>query len=300
HIERGSLDLSALRAVVLDEADEMLDLGFAEDLEFILAAAPPRLHDTIRAATERARARGHIRSLGKLTEEAETGRRLAEAPPLLVRETALADGTPIAEALAAMLRSYLLSLPTDRVRLLSRYRIVDVARKVVGVGSVGTSCWVILLEGIDAGDPLFLQVKEAQPSVLAANVRRAAPFRNQGQRVVMGQRMIQGSPDIFLGYGAVAGRQRSGDFYVRQLADMKGSFGFEESDSDWQERLPAHAALCGWALALAHAKSGDPATISGYCGTGKALPEALARFALAYIEQTLADHAALVALQSAG
>lgn len=261
----------------------------------ILAAAPPRLHPAITSATDRARARGHLRSLGKLTEMTEAGRRLAEAPPTLVREAALSDGTSMAEAQAAMLRSYVSSLPLDRKRLLSRYRIVDLARKVVGVGSVGTSCWVLLLEGLDADDPLFLQVKEAGPSALANNVRRAMPFRNQGQRVVLGQRMIQGSPDILLGYGAVVGRHLSGDFYVRQLADMKGGFSFEEEQRDWQERLLAQAALCGWALALAHAKSGDPAMISGYCGHGEALASAIADFALAYLDQTIADHAAFVA-----
>ena len=101
-----------------------------------------------------------------------------------------------------MLRSYIDSLPLDRRQLLSRYRIVDVARKVVGVGSVGTGCWVVLLKGIDDDDPLFLQVKEAQPSVLAPYVEGTLPFENQGQRVVVGQRLTQGSPDIFLGWGA--------------------------------------------------------------------------------------------------
>ncbi len=279
-------------------------MGFLElwyDLiseEAILAAAPPRLHRVIREATDRARARGHLRSFGKLTEPSETGRRLAEEPPILVRETALTDGTPIDQVLSDVLRSYVRSIPPDRARLLSRYRIADIARKVVGVGSVGTSCWVILLEGLNDDDPLFLQVKEARPSVLAGQVKRVVPFRNQGQRVVLGQRMIQGSPDIFLGYGSVAGRQLSGDFYVRQLADMKGGFTFDEGDRDWQDRLPALAALCGWALALAHAKSGDPAMISGYCGTSDALADAMVNFARAYLDQTLADHAALVAQQA--
>ena len=110
------------------------------------------------------------------------------------------------------------TLRVDRRRLLSRYRIVDAARKVVGVGSVGTACWVVLLQGVDEDDPLFLQVKEAQPSVLAPHVDHKLPFDNQGRRVVVGQRMTQGSPDIFLGWCEIDGKH----FYVRQLADMKG------------------------------------------------------------------------------
>jgi len=265
------------------------------DEQKILAAAPPRLHPDIRAATDKARTRGHIRSLGKLTQEADGVRRLVEEPPALIRETHLADGTPITEMLDAVLTSYIGSLPPDRARLLSRYRLVDIARKVVGVGSVGTSCWVILMEGMDAGDPLILQVKEARPSVLAAHVRKPIPVSNEGRRVVMGQRLIQGSPDVFLGYGSVAGRQVSGDFFLRQLADMKGGFSFDEGERDWAGKLPKLVALCGWALALAHAKSGDPAMIAGYCGRSDALPDAIATFSMAYADQTTADHAALVA-----
>jgi hypothetical protein len=107
--------------------------------------------------------------------------------------------------------------------------------------------------------------------------------------------MIQGSPDIFLGYGAVVGHRLSGDFYVRQLADMKGGFSFDEGQRDWAEKLPRQAALCGWALALAHAKSGDAAMIAGYCGSSDAFPDAIQQFALAYMDQTFADHDQLVA-----
>lgn len=304
HIGGGPVDAhkaaKAAAASYVRHMGRYAEMGFLEvwydliDEQRILDAAPPRLHPDIRAATDKARARGHVRSLGKLTEGDGPDRRLAHDPPILVREETLSDGTPLAEVLDAMFRSYVRSLPPDRVRLLSRYRLVDVARKVVGVGSVGTSCWVLLMQGIDEGDPLFLQVKEARESVLAPHVRLKLPMANQGQRVVFGQRMIQGSPDIFLGYGAVAGRQLAGDFYMRQLADMKGGFSFDEGQRDWAEKLPEQAALCGWALALAHAKSGDAAMISGYCGRSDALPEAMARFALAYTEQTLADHELLV------
>jgi hypothetical protein len=185
-----------------------------------------------------------------------------------------------------MLQAYIESLPIDRRLLLSRYRIVDTARKVVGVGSVGTGCWVILLQGIDSDDPLFLQVKQAQPSVIAPYVTQKLRFENQGRRVVVGQRLAQGSPDIFLGWGQVDGK----DFYVRQLADMKGSVKFNESDPSSIDGFAEYCALCGWALALAHAKSGDPAMIAGYCGNSDVLDEAIGGFAMAYARQTDEDH----------
>ena len=187
-----------------------------------------------------------------------------------------------------MLRAYLASLPEDRKRLLARYRIVDVARKTVGVGSVGTSCWVVFLQGLDADDPLFLQVKEAGPSVLAAYVKTKLNIEHQGRRVVVGQRLTQGSPDIFLGWGEVKQRQ----FFVRQLADMKGSARFDGGEESLEGFEP-YCEICGWALALAHAKSGDPAVIAGYCGKSDELDEAMGRFALAYQAQTEADHEAL-------
>jgi hypothetical protein len=188
----------------------------------------------------------------------------------------------------------------DRRRLLSRYRIIDVARKVVGVGSVGISCWVVLLEEHGAGNPLFLQVKEARESVLARYLDRKRAIKQQGRRVVIGQRMIQGSPDIFLGWGPVKPVNGSGHYYVRQLADMKGGLNFNEGDREALGGLAKYCGLCGWALALAHAKSGDPAIISGYCGTGDALPDAISKFSLAYLEQTERDHAALQTAARAG
>jgi len=160
---------------------------------------------------------------------------------------------------------------------------------VVGVGSVGTGCWLILLEGVDNEDPLFLQVKEAQPSVLAPYVDLALSFDNHGQRVVVGQRATQGSPDIFLGWGEVDGRH----FYVRQLADMKSSASFVEGEEKGVAGFIEYCGLCGWALALAHAKSGDPAMIAGYCGSSATLDDAIADFALAYARQTEQDHEAL-------
>jgi uncharacterized protein (DUF2252 family) len=240
-------------------------------------------------AMAKAREKGHMRVLDKLTEQVDGEHRIVEELPLIVRETHADNGTPINEALDLVLRSYIGSLPLDRLKLLSRYRIVDVARKVVGVGSVGTGCWVVLLKGTDNDDPLFLQVKEAQASVLSPYVEGTLPFENQGQRVVMGQHLAQGAPDIFLGWGQINRK----DFYVRQLADMKGSATFGEGDAEQLETFEEYCALCGWALALAHAKSGDAALIAGYCGNSPELDDAIAKFALAYAKQTDKDHDAL-------
>ena len=180
--------------------------------------------------------------------------------------------------------------------MLARYRIVDAARKVVGVGSVGTSCWVILLQGVDSDDPLFLQIKQAQQSVLAPYVSTQVMVDNHGHRVVIGQRMTQGSPDIFLGWGQVEDRH----YYVRQLADMKGSVKFNEHDKAGLAGFVDYCGLCGWALALAHAKSGDAAMIAGYCGRSDALDEAIGKFALAYSKQTEHDHTVLEKARRSG
>ena len=143
--------------------------------------------------------------------------------------------------------------------------------------------------GLDNEDPLFLQVKEASPSVLAPYAGATLPYKNEGRRVVVGQRMIQGSPDIFLGWGTVQAA-RTMDFYVRQLADLKGGVKFVEGERETLSSLSEYWGLCGWALALAHAKSGDAALISGYCGKSDELDDAIARFALAYDKQTHQDH----------
>jgi len=259
------------------------------DEEAVLDAISPRLRRNTERTLDKARSKGHVRALEKLTVEVDGEHRFVEDVPLIVRESHSDAGLPAMEALDRMLHAYLASLSIDRRALLSRYRIVDVARKVVGVGSVGTSCWVILLQGVDRDDPLFLQVKQATPSVLAPYVSTRIRFEEQGQRVVAGQRLIQGSPDIFLGWGNLEGR----NFYVRQLADMKGSVKFGEHDTAGLGGFVEYCGLCGWALALAHAKSGDAAMIAGYCGTSAALDEAIGKFAMAYSKQTEQDHAAL-------
>jgi len=164
----------------------------------------------------------------------------------------------------------------------------------VGVGSVGTRCWIIFLTGNNSNDPLFLQVKEAQASVLEPYVSPSA-YKHHGQRVVAGQRLIQAAPDIFLGWGEIAGLH----FYVRQLRDMKGGVEFDP-DKVTVKNLPQYSSLCAWALALSHAKSGDAAMIAGYTGNSEELDEAMVRFAFAYADQTEKDHQALLAAAKSG
>jgi uncharacterized protein (DUF2252 family) len=233
----------------------------------------------------KARERTHMQVLDKLTDLVDDKFRLRDAAPFLVHETHVESGRTINEALELFLQTYMASLADDRQYLLSQYRIVDVARKIVGVGSVGTRCWVIYLRGNHDEDPLFLQLKEAQPSVLEPYMGKSQ-YTNNGQRVVAGQRLIQGAPDIFLGWGE--------QFYVRQLRDMKGGVEFDPEKVK-VENIPQYTALCGWALALAHAKSGDPALIAGYTGKSDELDEAMVKFAIAYADQTEKDYKALVA-----
>jgi len=251
----------------------------------LLELAPPEVRERALEIVEKAKARGHTQVLDKMTEIVGDRQRIIEQRPLIVRAETLESGLPIQEGINVFLDAYLDSLAPEKRLLLSRYRVVDVARKVVGVGSVGTRCWMIYMQGASQDDPLFLQIKEAQESVLAP-YWKAPAYPNQGLRVVIGQRLLQGSPDIFLGWGFANGRH----FYVRQLRDMKGSAELEIGVTK-PSYLVALCAACGWALALAHAKSGDAAAISGYIGKSDAFADALVRFGEAYADQTEIDHA---------
>jgi uncharacterized protein (DUF2252 family) len=253
----------------------------------VLEALPPEVRKRARQILSKARQRTHLQVLDKLTDLVDTEQRIVEARPLIVHETHTVPGRTMAEALELFLRQYLDSLPANRRQLLARYQLLDVARKVVGVGSVGTRCWVLFMRGVDNNDPLFLQVKEAQESVLAPYAG-PSPYANHGYCVVAGQRLIQGAPDIFLGWGEQDGIH----YYVRQLRDMKGGLEIEPTKVQ-AANFPAYRMLCGWVLAQAHAKSGDAALIAGYVGTSAALDESMARFAIAYADQTERDHAAL-------
>ena len=260
----------------------------------ILKTLSPSARKGAAKIMSKARERTHMQVLGKLTDMVDDKFRLKVNAPFIVRETHTQNGMPIDEALGLFLESYFLSLADDRKALLRQYRIVDAARKVVGVGSVGTRCWIIFLTGNNSDDPLFLQLKEAQPSVLEPFVSQSK-YSNHGQRVVAGQRLIQAAPDIFLGWGELGGIH----FYVRQLRDMKGGVEFDP-EKVTVKNLPQYSSLCAWALALSHAKSGDAAMISGYVGNSEVLEEAMARFAFAYADQTEKDYDALAAAAKSG
>ncbi|PSB21991.1 DUF2252 domain-containing protein [Phormidesmis priestleyi ULC007] len=299
---------AAVRAVVqsyrqhLYEYAEMgyLDLWYANITEAdLLQKLPTQSHKRATQLLVKARQRTHLQVLEKMTDLVDDQHHIIEDPPLVVRIETTPRGKPMVEAIEQLMQDYLTSLSADRRFLVSRYRIVDVARKVVGVGSVGTRCWVIYLEGIDAGDPLFLQIKEAQPSILAPYAETLCNYRlpddHQGHRVVTGQRLIQGAPDIFLGWGEMDGIQ----YYIRQLRDMKGGVKLEPSKFRLAE-LSNYCGVCGWALALAHAKSSDAAMLSGYVGKSEALDEALTKFAHAYADQTDRDYDQLAAAAKQG
>jgi uncharacterized protein (DUF2252 family) len=255
---------------------------------------PPSVQKGLKKITDKARQRTHFQVLDKLANIVDDKYRLRDDAPFIVHETHTQSGRPIDEALGLFLESYMLSLTDDRKQLLKQYRIVDVARKVVGVGSVGTRCWIIFLLGNNSEDPLFLQLKEAQPSVFEPFISKT-PYTNHGQRVVAGQRLLQAAPDIFLGWGEQDGIH----YYVRQLRDMKGGVEFDP-DKVNIENMPEYCKLCGWALALAHAKSSNAAMISGYLGKSDEFDEAMVRFAFAYADQTEKDFQALGAAAASG
>ncbi|MBU6363773.1 MAG: DUF2252 family protein [Acidobacteria bacterium] len=228
--------------------------------------------------------RGNLQALGKLGTVTTDGKvRIKDQPPL-VQHVMLPLDPP--ELVATISARYRATLADDRKHIFDRYTFVDTARKVVGVGSVGMDARIALLLGRDAGDPLFLQMKEARASVLAPYAG-ASPYRHQGERVVAGQRLMQAASDIFLGWYTGVNRRQ---YYVRQLRDMKGSADVALMTA---ATLAEYAALCGGTLAHAHARSGDACVISGYLGTGTQFDDAMADFARDYAAQATADHAAL-------
>jgi uncharacterized protein (DUF2252 family) len=231
----------------------------------------------------------NLSALAKLTEVVDGKRRIVSDPPLIVP---LEDPVP-----AKIYESYRHTLEVDRRRLVDRFRFTEVARKVVGVGSVGTQTWIVLLLGRDDDDPLFLQVKEAQSSVLEPFLGGQG-FANQGQRVVEGQRLTQAARDLLLGWTRAAdsdGTER--DYYVRQLWDGKASADIETFDP---EAMKLYAEVCGRTLAHSHARSGDPIALAGYLGRGKGFDHALAAFAETYADQNERDYAALEAAAADG
>jgi uncharacterized protein (DUF2252 family) len=250
--------------------------------------------------TAKAKRKDSTRAFAKLTHRLNGEPRIASDPPLIVPLRELLPEREAVEfevGMRELINRYRATLPADRRGLLDRFRFVDIAHKVVGVGSVGTRAWILLLLGRDDEDPLFLQCKEAQPSVLAPYAG-ASRFANQGRRVVEGQRLMQAASDIFLGWIrtiGIDGRQR--DFYVRQLWDWKTSAEVEAMDA---AGLAAYAALCGATLARAQARCGDAIAIGAYLGGSDACDRAIADFADAYAEQNERDHEALLAAIASG
>jgi uncharacterized protein (DUF2252 family) len=242
----------------------------------------------------KARTKDSLKAFNKLTRQTDDGPRIVSDPPLIVPIAELAPerAAEIEQEIQALFQTYLWTLQRDRRVLLEGFRTVDLGRKVVGVGSVGTRAWIVLLLGKDDADPLFLQVKEAEASVLEPILGRSA-FGNHGQRVVEGQRMMQAATDIFLGWihnpRGLDGQPR--DFYVRQLWDWKASV---DLDAIVPRGLELYAQVCGWTLARAHARSGDRIAIAAYLGKGDAFDRAVTEFAASYADLNERDYGLLV------
>ena len=264
---------------------------FHLDLEGILAMA--RVKENKKAllrASERASKRTRIETFPKLAEVVDGQYRIKDEPPLIYHYDRLHPGKDDLDTdeWKAMVKDYVMSLPEERRVIIFRYRSLDVAQKVVGVGSVGTRCAIVLaLGGSEGDDPLFMQIKEAQASVLEPYLG-ASPYPNHGQRVVVGQRLMQAASDIFLGWTTFGGR----DYYARQLRDMKWSAEVETMDP---VLFTGYVELCAATLARAHARTSDPAQISGYLGNRDTFDQAVASFAELYADQAERDHAALLA-----
>jgi uncharacterized protein (DUF2252 family) len=308
-VARGRVEQAAARAalvaLVIREYRERMR-SFAElttlgrwhaniGVDDVLGHFPKAYRPRVERHLGRARRKTHVRAVTKLTEMVGGRRRFLENPPLLVH----IDRTEFdMDDARGLLDGYRQSLTDDRRYILDRFELVDVARKVVGVGSVGTRCWVALFQGPEhpdtKGDWIVLQVKQAGPSVLEPYMG-ASTLPHHGLRVVTGQRLTQSASDGFLGWseGPTSGRP----YYLRQLWDAKGSGDPALMDP---VGLGHYGALCAWALARAHARTGDPVAISAYLGNGATFDDAVARFASRYADQAVLDHAALVSAIAGG
>jgi uncharacterized protein (DUF2252 family) len=257
------------------------------------ARASSKQMKRIESSVASVRTKDSLRALTKLCRMVDGEFRIVGDPPLV---TPIEDVMPGAEqehledVVRRMIHTYRRTLQQNRRHLLESYRYVHAARKVVGVGSVGTRAWILLLTGRDEADPLFLQFKEAEPSVLEPFLGKSK-YRQHGHRVVAGQRMMQAAPDILLGWERIStidGQER--DFYIRQLWDSKGSAEVESMDS---AGLEAYGRICGWTLARAHARSGDRIAIAAYLGSGDVFDRAMASYAETYADQNERDYRAL-------
>jgi uncharacterized protein (DUF2252 family) len=282
-----------------------LEVWYAHvDVERELDRFAAEVDPEIRQRTERNiakwRTRDSLDAFSKLTRVVDGHPRIVSDPPLIVPIEELiaeADYHRLMGGLRSIVRGYRRTLQSDRRHLLESFELVHVAHKVVGVGSVGTRAWILLLMGRDDGDPLFLQAKEADASVLERFVG-VSEYANHGQRVVAGQHVMQVSSDIFLGWERVEGMDgKRRDFYVRQLRDWKGSADVERMTP---ATMAAYGGLCAWTLARAHARSGDRIAISTYLGTNDVFDQAIARFAEAYADQNQRDYETLQSAASSG
>jgi uncharacterized protein (DUF2252 family) len=305
---RGRERRGAVRATVRAYREAMR--GFAADTNLavwysrldaagILAGAGRRAGAALERSAAKARTKDSVRAVAKLTHRVDGRLRIVSDPPLITPVEELVDGSAdtLEDAVLGLLRAYGETLSPSRRGLLESYRYVHLAHKVVGVGSVGTRAWIVLLTGRDEADPLMLQVKEAQASVLEPYTQSAGPANN-GRRVVEGQLLMQAASDIFLGWlhtTGIDGKPR--DFYVRQLWDWKRSAEIERMSA---ADLLLYGQMCGRTLARAHARSGDRVAIAAYLGGGTAFDDALAAFAAAYADQNELDYAALDAAARTG
>ena len=268
-------------------------LAVQEILPAVRAAGGRKSWKTAVQAAEKAHTRDNIQAFSKLTHEIDGERRIISDPPLVVPVEELlspADAQRFTEAMHELMRSYPRTLLGDRRHLLEDFRFTHVARKVVGVGSVGTRAWIILYTGRDGTDPLFLQAKEAQASVLEPYVGKSK-YTHSGQRVVEGQRLMQASSDILLGWDRSTGLDGiERDYYVRQLHDWKGSL---PPEGMTPIAMSSYGRVCARALARAHARSGDRIAIASYLGKSDAFDRAIATFSELYADQNERDHAAL-------
>ncbi|HEY1853112.1 MAG TPA: DUF2252 domain-containing protein [Solirubrobacterales bacterium] len=272
------------------DVEEAIEEAAAEEAGGIKASELAR----VRRGAEKAQSKDSLRALDRLTEDVDGQIRFRSEPPILVpgeQLVAAADGRPILEMLKGVVVAYRESLGPEMRVLFDGYEFREIARKVVGVGSVGTRAWVLLLAGPGDRDPLFLQAKEAEASVMEPYAG-ASQWPNHGQRVVEGQRLMQAASDIFLGWCRATGLDgRERDFYVRQLWDWKRSADVERLSASG---LEVYARICGWTLARAHARSGNRFAIASYLGTGDSFDRAICSFAADYAELNLRDHQALL------
>jgi len=261
--------------------------------------AAKRAEKTAKKTVAKARTRDSLQALSKLGELVDGRYRIVSQPPIVVpaRELAATFGLSreeVERGLHAQFRGYRASLQDDRRQLLERFELVDVARKVVGVGSVGTRAFIALLQGRDQQDPLFLQVKEATSSVLEGPLPKSR-YKQHGERVVQGQRMMQAASDIYLGW--TKGADVTRHYYWRQLRDMKGSV---EVETMVPAGLGFYAGICGWTLARAHARSGDPIAIAAYLGKSDQFDQSITDFSQRYADRNELDYEAFAAAIRSG